>query len=127
MLLSAGGCGFLLSVVELDKWQRATRRSGSIRTKAVIILGNIVAGLLVARAAFVIYGEAATSGNIESDFLTSEEQFRLMISSVKEYAILMLDPDEYVIRWNAGTEYLRDSCFSILSYPRPTAWRCSKN
>jgi PAS domain S-box-containing protein len=34
----------------------------------------------------------------------SEERFRLMVSDVKEYAILMLDPDGRVASWNAGAE-----------------------
>ena len=34
----------------------------------------------------------------------SEERFRLMVSDVKDYAILMLDPDGRVASWNAGAE-----------------------
>ena len=32
----------------------------------------------------------------------SEEQFRLMVESVKDYAIFMLDPSGRVLTWNAG-------------------------
>ena len=34
----------------------------------------------------------------------SEERFRLLVESVKEYAIFMLDCDGYVASWNAGAE-----------------------
>ena len=34
----------------------------------------------------------------------SEELFRLLIASVKDYAIFMLDPDGNVATWNAGAE-----------------------
>ncbi len=34
----------------------------------------------------------------------SEELFRLMVASVKDYAIFMLDPDGNVTTWNAGAE-----------------------
>ena len=34
----------------------------------------------------------------------SEERFRLMVESVKDYAIFMLDPDGKVATWNAGAE-----------------------
>jgi PAS domain S-box-containing protein len=34
----------------------------------------------------------------------SEEQFRLLIESVKDYAIIVLDPDGHVVSWNAGAE-----------------------
>jgi PAS domain S-box-containing protein len=37
----------------------------------------------------------------------SEERFRLMVSAVKDYAILMLDPQGRVISWNAGAERIK--------------------
>src|SRR5690606_40476540 len=41
----------------------------------------------------------------------SEEQFRLLVQSVKDYAILMLDPDGRVVSWNEGAEQIgRASC-----------------
>ena len=36
-----------------------------------------------------------------------EEQFRLMVEAVKDYALLMLDPDGYVASWNAGAERIK--------------------
>ncbi|HXT66945.1 MAG TPA: PAS domain S-box protein [Nitrospiraceae bacterium] len=37
----------------------------------------------------------------------SEEHFRLLVASVKDYAILMLDPDGHVVSWNAGAERIK--------------------
>ena len=37
----------------------------------------------------------------------SEERFRLMMESVVEYAILMLDPKGHVVSWNAGAERIK--------------------
>ncbi len=37
----------------------------------------------------------------------SEERFRLMMESVVEYAILMLDPNGHVVSWNAGAERIK--------------------
>ena len=37
----------------------------------------------------------------------SEERLRLMIESVKDYAIFMLDPDGRVATWNAGAERIK--------------------
>ena len=34
----------------------------------------------------------------------SEERFRLLVESVRDYAIFMLDPQGYVLTWNAGAE-----------------------
>jgi PAS domain S-box-containing protein len=40
------------------------------------------------------------------DLRLSEERFRLLVDGVKEYAILMLDPEGNVLSWNAGAERL---------------------
>jgi len=37
----------------------------------------------------------------------SEERFRLLVHSVKDYAIFMLDPDGYVNSWNEGAERIK--------------------
>jgi PAS domain S-box-containing protein len=37
----------------------------------------------------------------------SEEQFRLLVQSVTDYAIYMLDPNGFVTNWNAGAERLK--------------------
>jgi PAS domain S-box-containing protein len=37
----------------------------------------------------------------------SEEQFRLLVSGVKDYAIFMLDPTGHVVTWNAGAERIK--------------------
>ena len=36
--------------------------------------------------------------------LGSEDSFRLLVESLKDYAIVMLDPGGYVASWNAGAE-----------------------
>jgi two-component system, NtrC family, sensor kinase len=42
--------------------------------------------------------------HIEADARASEERFQLLIESVKDYAIFMLDPAGYVLNWNRGAE-----------------------
>jgi PAS domain S-box-containing protein len=37
----------------------------------------------------------------------SEERFRLLVASVVDYAIFMLDPDGYVSSWNLGAERIK--------------------
>ncbi|MBI1878307.1 MAG: PAS domain S-box protein [Chloroflexi bacterium] len=37
----------------------------------------------------------------------SAEQFRLLVQSVKDYAIVMLDPQGRVISWNGGAERIK--------------------
>jgi PAS domain S-box-containing protein len=43
----------------------------------------------------------------EEDLRHSEEQFRLMIEAVQDYAIFMLDPDGRVATWNAGAQRIK--------------------
>ena len=37
----------------------------------------------------------------------TEERFRLLVESVRDYAILMLDPTGHVVTWNVGAERLK--------------------
>ena len=45
--------------------------------------------------------------HIEDALWQSEERFRLMVSCVKDYAILMLDPSGRIISWNLGAERIK--------------------
>ncbi len=45
------------------------------------------------------------ASNTEQEHLRlSEERFKLLVESVRDYAIFMLDPDGTVLTWNAGAE-----------------------
>ena len=37
----------------------------------------------------------------------SEERLRLLVESVTDYAIFMLDPEGYIVSWNAGAERIK--------------------
>lgn len=43
----------------------------------------------------------------EAELRQSEEKFRLLVEGVKDYAILILNPDGYVASWNAGAEAIK--------------------
>jgi PAS domain S-box-containing protein len=43
----------------------------------------------------------------EAALAATEEQFRLLVSGVKDYAIFMLDPTGHVLTWNAGAERIK--------------------
>ena len=45
----------------------------------------------------------------------SQERFRLMVESIRDYAIVMLDPEGRVASWNVGAE-------RILGYRRRRSW-----
>ncbi|MGH7925860.1 MAG: PAS domain S-box protein, partial [Candidatus Binatus sp.] len=43
----------------------------------------------------------------EEKMLQSEDRFRLLVQGVKDYAILMLDPDGRVVSWNEGAQRIK--------------------
>jgi PAS domain S-box-containing protein len=43
----------------------------------------------------------------EDSLHRSEERFRLLVESVKDYGIFMLDPDGRILTWNAGAELIK--------------------
>ncbi|HEV7500391.1 MAG TPA: PAS domain S-box protein, partial [Vicinamibacteria bacterium] len=50
----------------------------------------------------------AKGGPVHEESLhLSEERFRLLVESVHDYAIFILDPQGYVATWNAGAERMK--------------------
>ena len=47
------------------------------------------------------------SAKTEATVLGSENSFRLLVESVKDYAIIMLDPAGHVLSWNSGAERIK--------------------
>lgn len=45
--------------------------------------------------------------NAAESLRQSEEQFRLLVQGVTDYAIYMLDPEGYITSWNAGAESIK--------------------
>src|SRR4051812_18153858 len=37
----------------------------------------------------------------------SEDRFRLLVESVRDYALIMLDPEGRIVSWNAGAERIK--------------------
>src|SRR6188508_2797188 len=44
---------------------------------------------------------------VEETLRWTEESFRLMVESVTDYAIVMLDPEGYVASWNTGAQRIK--------------------
>src|ERR1700677_1807657 len=47
---------------------------------------------------------ARKTGNADEELVQNEERFRLLVESVRDYAIFMLDPRGHILTWNAGAE-----------------------
>lgn len=61
---------------------------------------------MVARATAAIHYHAlrADAERHARRLAESEERFRLLVDSVQDYALVLLDPDGYVVSWNVGGE-----------------------
>jgi osomolarity two-component system sensor histidine kinase TcsA len=46
------------------------------------------------------------AGQRHADF-TSDLPFRLLVDTVRDYAIFLLDPEGHVLTWNAGAEFIK--------------------
>jgi PAS domain S-box-containing protein len=79
----------------------------SQRTKTFIVVGNIVAVLFLFMSALVILQEMSRRLKAEEALREGEERFRLLVSGVKDYAILMLDAEGRLASWNAGAERIK--------------------
>jgi PAS domain S-box-containing protein len=114
----------------IDRENRTAR--SSLVAKAVI-LGSSLAALLVIMAALFLIGDEFTEerrteeelvksqamlelrvhertqelGDANEQLRKSEEQMRLMVSGVRDYAIFMLDPEGRIATWNQGGQRLK--------------------
>ena len=79
----------------------------SRRTKTLIVVGNVMALLFLFTAGLVIFQEMGRRHRAEGALRAGEERFRLLVTGVKDYAILMLDPEGRVASWNAGAERIK--------------------
>jgi len=105
---------FLAIVSKMQNEERrllATRDADARRhlsqANAILFFG-IILGLLITGAAFwSVKRDNTRRGLAEKALQDSEEQHRLLVSGVKDYAIFMLDPNGNVTSWNEGAERIK--------------------
>jgi PAS domain S-box-containing protein len=80
----------------------AKRRLGQI--KALLMLGTAMGLLVAAFAAWSLHRDTVGRRSAEVALRDSEENFRLLLNGIQDYAIFMLDPVGRIVSWNAGAE-----------------------
>ena len=55
-------------------------------------------------ATFLRYERPGSSSAVTQLSITTNELYRLLVESVKDYAIFALDPNGYVVSWNPGAQ-----------------------
>ena len=90
--------------VEDEAWR--VRKDGS-RFWADVVLSAIRASNGEVRGYVKVTRDLTDRRRVEEQLKQSEERLRLMIHSVKDYAISLLDPAGNVVSWNSGAERLK--------------------
>ncbi|HSY07638.1 MAG TPA: PAS domain S-box protein [Steroidobacteraceae bacterium] len=76
-------------------------------TKTVLLLGTILGLLITAAAGWSILRDNLTRALAAKALRESEEKYRMLVSEVQDYAILMLDPHGQVMTWSVGAERIK--------------------
>jgi PAS domain S-box-containing protein len=80
------------------------RRDEPFQESELATLRDLGGLVVLALRNTVLLGEAQKAANRLG---TSEERFRLLVESVKDYAIFLLDPAGHVSSWNQGAERIK--------------------
>lgn len=84
----------------------AVSRYSLMRIIYFVIVGVVIASLnaMLRSAQQQAQRERALLQQNQEVLRQSEERYRLMVETVRNYAIFMLDPNGYIINWNIGAE-----------------------
>jgi PAS domain S-box-containing protein len=85
----------------------AASRAGVRSVDAVVILGNLMAIVVACAGSWIALRGSAARKRAEEVLRGSEERFRLLVGQVKDYAIIMLDPEGRVMSWNEGAQRIK--------------------
>ena len=74
------------------------------QTEAILIAGTVLGLLITIAAGWSVLRDASKRGTTEQALRDSEEQYRMLLDGVPDYAIYMVDPLGKVLSWNSGAE-----------------------
>ncbi|HEX3626355.1 MAG TPA: PAS domain S-box protein [Verrucomicrobiae bacterium] len=82
--------------------RREQARITGNRTELAVISGNTFAVVIGGLAVFLSRRDLKRRSHAETALQQNEERFRLMISAIRDYAVIRLDLDGRVASWNEG-------------------------
>jgi len=75
--------------------------------RVAALIGAVLAVAMLAFGLWLLVHGLRAMRSVQAARQQSEQRFHLFVRSVTDYAIYMLDPDGYVIEWNAGAERIK--------------------
>jgi PAS domain S-box-containing protein len=90
----------------LEQRKTANEKATALLDKiigTIIIIILLLIGIFLRKTHLDITAQKKAEQNLEK----SEERFGLLVSNVKDYSIVMLDPDGRIISWNSGAENIK--------------------
>jgi PAS domain S-box-containing protein len=83
----------------------ATLRSG--RTRIILIFGSGLSLLMAAAAGRSMERRDRSGRKLAQALQESQEQYRMLLDGIQDYAIFMMDPQGQILSWNAGAERIK--------------------
>jgi len=77
------------------------------QTKVAVTLGTVLGLLIAAASGWSVQRDNSRPELAEEGLRISEENYRLLLDGVQDYAIFRLDPHGRVVSWNAGAERIK--------------------
>jgi PAS domain S-box-containing protein len=95
------------TIAGLGTWGWILGRCSDYPGLALVTGGVAFSLILASLVAAITYRGAGARVRAEDALRDSEERFRLFVEGATDYAIILLDPDGYVVSWNAGADRVK--------------------
>ncbi len=84
---------------------RTSKAEGRVaQSKTILILGTVLGLLITAAAGWNVQRDISRRRRAEEALKRSEEEYRMLLDGVQDYAIFMLSPQGEIVTWNSGAE-----------------------
>ncbi len=86
---------------------KAFRPLRVVITRPTVIVGVLMGILVAGAASWRVRRASSRRGLAEVALRDSEENYRMLLNGIQDYAIFMLDPEGRIVSWNAGAERIK--------------------